>query len=535
LFAAKIINKHKYRFGTKASISHARRLHQNELAALQKISHNNIICFHDCFETSSQIVIVTDLCSGGELYEYLATMLLLTEQEVASIVEQVASGLAHCHNLGIIHRDLKPDNLLLKHPRSINCIKIADFGFATLLNDSPSQEQAEKAPNKSLKIVTAGAAGYATSFLGTPGYLAPEVLRRQPYNSYADVWSLGVITYFLLCGELPFSIEHHKKAKTDKNFGQAGSESGDAFESNMTPKYDSPVWQRISESAITLLRDMLHLDPASRCSSRQVMGHSWIYENASTAALVNALAKGKSPPGKAGESQLSPYTPTQKGKRGLKRGGGGLDCRGQDEGVELTMALPSPESIRRQQRQRHWPSLDMHIDITSPRQHQHQQHQQHQQQQQQQQHSVGLACKEATPAATSRGSINRVPAGAGQQKSTQSAEKIFESIQYNAVVSGISSVGSGSVISPLHSASGRDSGSVYRDSGSGCGSGVDVGSDDSGGGQEQEKNPFTPNSYYGKSAGGVQRLTAATRGGRETKLERVGCLEPHDVACGRPI
>jgi serine/threonine protein kinase len=146
----------------------------------------------------------------------------------------------HCSCLfssaGIIHRDLKPDNLLLKNVRSISNIKIADFGFAALLDDPLADTQAVAASGESAAGTGAASkrlrtttginrgAGFATSFLGTPGYLAPEVLRRKPYNARADVWSLGVITYFLLCGDLPFSVEMHKKAKNNKHFGKPGTD-----------------------------------------------------------------------------------------------------------------------------------------------------------------------------------------------------------------------------------------------------------------------------------------------------------------------
>ncbi|KAF0684022.1 Aste57867_23943 [Aphanomyces stellatus] len=150
---------------------------QVEIQVLQSLDHPNIIHMEDVYQTDSRICMVTELMEGGELFDYVVHKGTLSEVEASCLVRKITSAIAYMHACGVVHRDLKPENVLLTSQSPNAEIKIIDFGLAKLLHDSQTR-----------------------SFLGTRGYLAPEMLRRQSYSKSIDVWALGVIVYVLLCG-----------------------------------------------------------------------------------------------------------------------------------------------------------------------------------------------------------------------------------------------------------------------------------------------------------------------------------------------
>jgi len=181
-----------------------------------------------------------ELATGGELFDSIVSRGKYSEKDAARVVQQVASACHYLHAIGIVHRDLKPENLLLESKAADARVKIADFGLSKIME--------------------------ATSVLqtacGTPGYVAPEVLLGEGYNQEVDVWSIGVITYILLCGFPPFYADSNAKL----------------FEKIMAGSYTfpSPYWDKISESAKDLIKKMLVVEPKQRYSSKQVMDHPWI-------------------------------------------------------------------------------------------------------------------------------------------------------------------------------------------------------------------------------------------------------------------
>ncbi|RLN61319.1 hypothetical protein BBJ28_00005326 [Nothophytophthora sp. Chile5] len=154
------------------------------------MNHPNIIHIEDVFLTDSKICMVTEYMSGGELFDYVVDKGTLSEVEASAIVRKITSAVAYMHACGIIHRDLKPENLMLTSKSRGAEVKIIDFGLAKLLD----------ADDKT------------ASFLGTRGYLAPEMLQRQAYSRSVDMWALGIIVYVLLCGCLPFDDDGGKIA-----------------------------------------------------------------------------------------------------------------------------------------------------------------------------------------------------------------------------------------------------------------------------------------------------------------------------------
>ena len=178
---------------------------------------------------------------GGELFDYVVEKGALSESEASTIVRSVTSAVAYMHENAVIHRDLKPENLLLTNKSGMGAqVKIIDFGLAKMLHDSKTQ-----------------------SFLGTRGYLAPEMLRREAYDKAVDVWALGVIVYVLLCGCLPF--------QDDGKVISSKEEAEEIF------KLRFPPWAKsLSDSAKDLLRHLLQVDDTKRYTAEQALRHPWV-------------------------------------------------------------------------------------------------------------------------------------------------------------------------------------------------------------------------------------------------------------------
>lgn len=160
---------------------------------------------HDVFETSTHLHLVIELATGGELFDRIISKGYYSENDAARVVMQLASALQYMHSHGVTHRDLKPENLLYARPDSSALIKITDFGLA--------------------KLSTAD--DVMRSAVGTPGYVAPEVISGSAYGPEVDVWSLGVILYIMLCGFAPFNDSDlpglfHKILRADYSFPSPG-------------------------------------------------------------------------------------------------------------------------------------------------------------------------------------------------------------------------------------------------------------------------------------------------------------------------
>ena len=159
-----------------------RRMLFNEINILKELDHPNIVKMFEFFEDDKRYYIVQEICKGGELFDEILARGKFTERDAALLIKQVLSCVNYCHQNNIVHRDLKPENVLLEQNKEFDQIKIIDFG--TSLVYDPTKKLEEK--------------------LGTPYYIAPEVLNKN-YGAKCDIWSIGVITYILLCGAPPFS------------------------------------------------------------------------------------------------------------------------------------------------------------------------------------------------------------------------------------------------------------------------------------------------------------------------------------------
>lgn len=156
---------------------------RSEIETLKVCQHPNIIRLLDVFENADSLYLVTELLAGGNLYGYMeGCKFAVSETRARRIVHSLATALFYLHSYGIVHRDLKPANVMMTNKTEHADVKIVDFGLAKLIG--PSQ--------------------FCTEVSGTLAYMAPEVLQQKPYGKAVDIWSLGVITYFLLVGRLPF-------------------------------------------------------------------------------------------------------------------------------------------------------------------------------------------------------------------------------------------------------------------------------------------------------------------------------------------
>jgi calcium/calmodulin-dependent protein kinase I len=211
-----------------------------EIDIMKKVNHENVLSLKEIYETENQLSLVMELVTGGELFFKIVERGSYSEKDAASIVRQIVQGVKYLHSLGIAHRDLKPENLLCSGEDNM-VIKIADFGLSKIF---------------------AGGQQLVTS-CGTPDYAAPEVLTGESsYEKSVDLWSVGVITYVLLCGFPPFF------AKTQPAL----------FEKIIKAEYSfpDPEWTYVSETAKDFIRKLLVLDPKKRLTAEEALEHPFL-------------------------------------------------------------------------------------------------------------------------------------------------------------------------------------------------------------------------------------------------------------------
>ncbi|CAD8044646.1 unnamed protein product [Paramecium primaurelia] len=225
-----------------------------ETSILMDIDHPNIVKLYEMYQDDNSYFLISEYCDGGELFEKIKFVQILTEKEIASYMKQILSAVSYCHSKGIVHRDLKPENILFDSKNQGGALKIIDFGAsAKLVNDEKLNKR-----------------------IGTPFYVAPEVLNGS-YDEKCDIWSLGVLLYILLCGYPPFfgHSEGEVLAKVRKG----------------TYQFDSNDWSRVSMQAKDLIRRMLFYDPSARISASEAQQHAWISNNKAKGQVNNLSLK----------------------------------------------------------------------------------------------------------------------------------------------------------------------------------------------------------------------------------------------------
>ncbi|KAM7537633.1 hypothetical protein Aperf_G00000063994 [Anoplocephala perfoliata] len=211
---------------------------QREADILKALHHPNIIKLYQVMESEKLLCIVTEYLPNGELYEYIARNGYLSEQVARHKFMEILSAVEHCHLNNVVHRDLKAENMLLDQHMSI---KLADFGFGTFQPDGPNS--------------------LLTTWCGSPPYAAPEIFKGEPYLGVsADIWSLGVILYVLVCGVLPFNAQEVSGLRRQ------------VLEEHVRV----PYW--LSISCEDLLKRMLAKSPSKRPSIAEIYNSKWLSE-----------------------------------------------------------------------------------------------------------------------------------------------------------------------------------------------------------------------------------------------------------------
>jgi len=225
--AVKILNRQKIK--NLDVVGKIRREIQN----LKLFRHPHIIKLYQVISTPTDIFMVMEYVSGGELFDYIVKHGKLKESEARRFFQQIISGVDYCHRHMVVHRDLKPENLLLDNHLDV---KIADFGLSNMMMDGE----------------------FLRTSCGSPNYAAPEVISGKLYaGPEVDIWSCGVILYALLCGTLPFDDEHvptlFRKIKSG------------VF----------PIPEYLNKSVVSLLTSMLQVDPLKRATIEDIKKHDW--------------------------------------------------------------------------------------------------------------------------------------------------------------------------------------------------------------------------------------------------------------------
>lgn len=248
--------KGKGHAGSEARMWQAEALVTNEILVMMRIvdyvsPHPNIIHLLDVYEDDDAVHLVLELCRGGELFDRIVEQERYSERDAATVVGQIAAGLAALHHCGIVHRDLKPENCLYADPHPEAPLKIMDFGLSHIHN------------------VTNAVVGV----FGSMDYMAPEQLNMSGTMPANDRWSLGVILYILLCGYPPF------RAKTTR----------DKQRRILTGAYsmEEESWGCISLEAKELIRGLLSVDPFVRPSAAELLSHPWVSGESATRELIH--------------------------------------------------------------------------------------------------------------------------------------------------------------------------------------------------------------------------------------------------------
>ncbi|XP_026996395.1 calcium/calmodulin-dependent protein kinase (CaM kinase) II gamma 1 isoform X19 [Tachysurus fulvidraco] len=244
-YAAKIIN-------TKKLTARDHQKLEREARICRLLKHSNIVRLHDSIAEEGFHYLVFDLVTGGELFEDIVAREYYSEADASQCINQILESVNHIHQHDIVHRDLKPENLLLASKMKGAAVKLADFGLA---------------------IEVQGDQQAWFGFAGTPGYLSPEVLRKDPYGKPVDIWACGVILYILLVGYPPFWDEDQHKLYQQIKAG--------AYD------FPSPEWDTVTPEAKNLINQMLTINPAKRITAEQALKHPWVCQRSTVASMMH--------------------------------------------------------------------------------------------------------------------------------------------------------------------------------------------------------------------------------------------------------
>ena len=255
----------------KEALGHNLVLLRRELLIIRSLDHPNIVKHYETFEDSKYLHVVMELCEGGDLFDHVISRIGLTDEEVSRVMRKLMHAVNYMHEMNICHRDLKPENFLYTSKEPEADIKVVDFGMAT--GFSPTGDS-------------------LNSMVGTPYYISPEVLKGV-YGKECDIWSLGVVMFFLLSGEQPF------RSDSLPEIYQRISVCNYSF--------SSAAWATVSPQAKHLIKQMLVLKPQDRISLATALQHPWFNETrllsprVISTQVIDALRRYKAPKRLQGE------------------------------------------------------------------------------------------------------------------------------------------------------------------------------------------------------------------------------------------
>lgn len=250
-YAAKVMRKRRRAQDVRHEI-----LHEAAVLVLAK-SSPRIVTLHQLYETASEVILVLELAGGGELQRVIDEEESLQEDVVRQYMRNILRGLHYLHTHNIAHLDLKPQNLLLmgKHPKSD--VKLCDFGISRIILSNIEVREV----------------------LGTPDYVAPEILQYEPISLATDMWSVGVLVYVLLTGHSPFGGD--TKQETFLNISQGQVD------------FPEDLFNNVSTQAIDFITHLLIVDPSSRMTVEDALQHQWL--SGVTSPLSSPLISSSSP------------------------------------------------------------------------------------------------------------------------------------------------------------------------------------------------------------------------------------------------
>ncbi|KAI0160325.1 Pkinase-domain-containing protein [Xylariaceae sp. FL1272] len=225
----------------KKNVKGNERMVLDELEMLQRLKHSHIVRFVDWFESRDKYYIVTELATGGELFDRICEKGRFTEKDASQTIKQVLGAVDYLHSKNVVHRDLKPENLLYQTKDPNSDLVLADFGIAKML-DSKDE--------------------VLTTMAGSFGYAAPEVMLKKGHGKPVDMWSMGVITYTLLCGYSPFRSENLQDLIDEC--------------STANVVFHERYWRDVSDDAKDFILKLLRPVPEDRWTSTQALKHPWL-------------------------------------------------------------------------------------------------------------------------------------------------------------------------------------------------------------------------------------------------------------------
>lgn len=215
----------------------------NEIAVLELAKANPyVVALHEVYETSTEIILVLECAAGGEIFDQCVADNddAFTEKDVIRLAKQILTGVAFLHRNNVVHLDLKPQNILLTSARPLGDIRIVDFGLSRRMDSITEVRE----------------------ILGTPEYVAPEILSYEPISTATDMWSIGVLTYVMLTGESPFLGDD--KQETFLNISQVNID------------YSQETFEGVSALAVDFIKSLLVKNPRKRATAEEGLKHPWL-------------------------------------------------------------------------------------------------------------------------------------------------------------------------------------------------------------------------------------------------------------------